>query len=61
MELMPWKHGCGLCPLYFCNHLVGEEIAGSFAYFVFLVSRDCWVALLRGATGLSAVCDGGIP
>ena len=28
--------------------------------FVFLVSRDGYVALLRGAMGLSAVCDCGI-
>ena len=26
-------------------------------YFVFLVSRDCCVALPHDATGLSAVCD----
>ena len=38
----------------------GEERAGCFAYFVFLVSRDCCVALSRGAMGLSAVCDCGI-
>ena len=30
------------------------------AWFVFLVSRDCCVALPRGAMGLSAVCDCGI-
>ena len=34
--------------------------AGCFAYFVFLVSRDCCVALFRGAMDLSAVCDCGI-
>ena len=34
--------------------------AGCVALFVFLVSRDCWVALPRDATGLSAVCDCGI-
>ena len=34
--------------------------AGCFAYFVYLVSRDCCVALPRGAMGLSAVCDCGI-
>ena len=28
-----------------------------FALFVFLVSRDCCVALPRGAACLSAVCD----
>ena len=37
-----------------------EERAGCFAKFVFLVSRDCCVALPRGAMGLSAVCDCGI-
>ena len=31
-----------------------------FAFFVFMVSRDCSVALPRGATALSAVCDCGI-
>ena len=35
----------------------GEERAGCFALFVFLVSRDCCVALPRGAIVLSAVCD----
>ena len=30
-------------------------------FFVFLVSHDCCVALPHGATGLSAVCDCGIP
>ena len=39
---------------------VVEERADCFALFVFLVSRDGWVALPRGATGLSAVCDCGI-
>ena len=43
-----------------CNHLDGEERAGCFALFVFLVSCDCCVAHPRGATGLSAVCDCGI-
>ena len=42
------------------NHLDGEERAGCFALFVFLVSRDYCVALPRGAMGLSAVCDCGI-
>ena len=36
-----------------CNHLDGEENAGCFAYFVFLVSGDCCVALPRGVIGLS--------
>ena len=31
--------------------------AGYFALFVFLVSRDCCVALPHDVTGLSAVCD----
>ena len=35
-------------------------LAGCFAWFVFLVSRDGWAALTRGATGLSADCDCGI-
>ena len=40
-----------------CNHLDGEERAGCFALFAFLVSRDGWVALPRGTMWLSAVCD----
>ena len=43
------------CALY----LDGEERAGCFAWFVFLVSCDCCVALPRGAMGLSEVCDCG--
>ena len=46
-----------LCPYWFCNHLDGEEGAGFFTLFVFLVSRDCCVALPHDASGLSAVCD----
>ena len=38
----------------------GRERAGCFALFVFLVSRDCFVAFPRDVTGLSAVCDGDI-
>ena len=34
-----------------------EERAGCFTLFVFLVSRDCCVALLHNATSLSAVCN----
>ena len=49
-----------LCPFWFCKHLDGEERAGCFPWFVFLVSRDCCVALPRGAMDLSAVCDCGI-
>ena len=33
----------------------GEERAGCFALFVFLVSRDCRVALPHDSTGLSRV------
>ena len=44
----------------FCNHLDGEERAGCFTLFVFLVSRDCYVALPHGVSGLSAVSDCGI-
>ena len=49
-----------LCPFWFCNHIDGEERASYFALFVFLVSRDCCVALPHGAAGLSAVCDCGV-
>ena len=42
------------------HHLDGEERAGCFALFVFLVSRECCVAIPHDATGLSAVCDCGI-
>ena len=37
-----------------------EKTADCFALFVFLVSLDCYVALPRDATGLSAFCDCGI-
>ena len=46
-------------PSSFAIILMGKR-AGCFAKFVFLVSRDCCVALPRGAMGLSAVCDCGI-
>ena len=36
---------------------MGEERAGCFALFVFLVYRDCCVALPQDAKGLSVVCD----
>ena len=48
------------CALLCVHHLDVEERAGCFALLVFLVSRDCCVALPRDATGLSAVCDCGI-
>ena len=34
-----------------------RELVACFGLFVFLVSRDCCVALPHDATGLSAVCD----
>ena len=40
--------------------LDGKERAGCFTWFVFLVSRDCCVALPCCVIGLSAVCDCGI-
>ena len=40
--------------------LVGRVGAGFLAWFVSLVSRGGWVALPRGAVGLSAVCGCGI-
>ena len=51
-----------LCVTLFqlCHHLDGEEKAYCFALFVFLVSRDCCVALPHVSTGLSAVCDCGV-
>ena len=39
---------------------MGEERAGCFALFVFLVTRDFCVDLPHDATGLSAVCDYGV-
>ena len=47
-------------PILFCNSLDREERASGFAKFVLLVSRDCCVALPRGAMGLSTICDCGI-
>ena len=49
-----------LCQFWFCDHLDGEERAGCFTLFVFLVSRESCVALPHDAMGLSAVCDFGI-
>ena len=37
-----------------------DERAGCFTLFVFLVSRDCCVALPHDFKGLSAICDFGI-
>ena len=44
----------------FCNYPDRKEKAGCFALFVFLVSRDSFVALPHGATVWPAVCDCGI-
>ena len=43
--------------ILFCGRLGGEERADCFAWFVFLVSCGCCVALPHGAMGLFAVCD----
>ena len=52
------------CCALLCAHssfvINGEEIAVCFALSVFLVSRECCVALPRDTTGLSAVNDCGI-
>ena len=48
--LLLYVHSC------FAIILMGKR-AGWFAYFVFLVSRDCCVAIPLSAMGLSAVCD----
>ena len=47
----------GTTVVLYSSQVDGEERAGYFAQFVFLVSSDCCVALPRGAMGLSAVCD----
>ena len=48
-----------LCLFKLCNHLDGEERAGCFVLFSFLVSRDCCEALPHDVTRLSVVCDCG--
>ena len=48
------------CTLLYVHHLDGEERAGCFVWFVFLVSRDGCMALPRRAMGLSEVCNCGI-
>ena len=49
-----------LCHFTFCNHLDEEKRAGCFAFFIFVLSCDCCVALPHDATGFAAVCDCGI-
>ena len=66
LSLSHWYPGSGvvldcidslsLQPYLLCNHPVGEDRAGSFVFLVFLVYRNCCVALPRGVIGLSAVC-----
>ena len=46
--------------LYAHSSFDGKQRAGCFAYFGFLVSRDCCVALSHGAVVLSALYDCGI-
>ena len=43
--------------IFVCSHLDGRERAGCIALFVFLVSRDCYVALPHDAMSKSAICD----
>ena len=40
--------------------LMGKRELVALLFFAFLVSRDCCMALSRGATCLSTVCDCGI-
>ena len=50
--LLLYVHSC------FAIIMMGKrERAGCFAKFVFLVSRDCCVAITLSVMGLSAVCD----
>ena len=62
MAFYNWSMFCCalLLSILVLHHLDGEERADCFALFVFLVSRDCCVALLHNATDLSAVYDCGI-
>ena len=48
------------CTLLYVHSNFSIILMGCFTWFVFLVSRDCCVALPRGAIGLSEVCDCGI-
>ena len=61
-----WFCNCSMfCYALLCVHSslafisMGKR-ADCSALFVFLLSRDCCVALPHGITGLSAVCDCGI-
>ena len=48
------------CTLLYVPSRFEIILMGNRELVAFLVSRDCCVALLRGAMGLSAVCDCGI-
>ena len=54
--------GSTLCPLSFCSNLSGDERAGCFTLFIFMVSYHCYCSVVPpdGAVGWSAVCDCGI-
>ena len=51
------------CCTLLCVHssfaIISRELI-AFALFVFLVSRDCYVARPHDTTGLSTVCDCGV-
>ena len=49
-----------LCPFLFCNHIDGEERAGCFTLFVFLVPCDCYLAPPHDVMFFFANCDCGI-
>ena len=54
---------CVLLCVHSCYAIISMEkieLVALLALFVFLVSRDCCVALSHDAMGLSAVCDCGI-
>ena len=50
---------CALLCVHSSFAIISMGMRELIALFVFLVSRDCCVALPRGAMGLSAVCDCG--
>ena len=45
------------CTLLYVHSSFAIILMGCFAWFVLLVSCDCRVALSRGSTSLSVVCD----
>ena len=57
-------YNCSMvCSVLLCVHSsfaiisIGRGRVGYFALFVFVVARDCCVALPNDVTGLYAVCD----